>query len=954
MECPSSDQWIAYAAGVVTHLDRANLGRHAEGCTRCRGVLTSLAANPTVAQSDPPPMTPPREQIGVLGPGSRVGRYVIERTLGAGGMGVVYVARDPELDRRVAIKLLRAGTPGRRLRREAQALARLDHPNVVAIYDVGEHQGQCFVAMALVEGKTLRQWLATPRPIRETIRVIIEAGRGLAAAHAGGLIHRDLKPDNVFVSDRGHALVGDFGLARALDDDDDGPGLGAAETGLTMDGAVVGTPAYMAPEQARGDPTVASDQFALCVTAWEALYGARPFAGLTFDDVLEAASAGRITEPPKHPGVPKRVRRALERGLAANPAARWPSVEALLSELAGDRARRRRTIALAAAGGAVVFGGAWAVARATHAPATRCKTGDARMAEVWSPARSAEIRDAVVKIAPYAQTSIDHAIEQVDAYARRWRGAWDDTCRAEVSEVGFDLRVACLEQRLRAIATVADTLRTTDRQSARYVLDVAAGLPALEHCDDLISLRKVAPPPPGLAEPVAELERRIAKGDALTHEARFHEAKDILERALQDATALGNTAARAHAELAMGTYLLREEHFVDAKPHAEAALNAAIASSDDEAAARAYVMQTAAALGLADAPHARELDATADAALHRIGDPADLRARLSVLDASIPLMAGDLTEAQARIGKTIPKLESTHHQREALTLYRMQAAVMLGLGRLDEAHAAHDHEVDANRELLGVKHPDYADARIARGSFLFMHQDYAGATADFEIGYQILVDTLGADDLMTVKAGAELAGVDAIFGRYDDAIAKLRHQVDAVTHHTGPEDEASAHRDLSEALMLAGRVDDAARELDRASALDRTIEGPYHLADDLDLAKIYLRRHALDDAQKQLDRLEPELVKLLGADNPALAEIWIFKARMAIARGHAAAAVPLLAKVSPTVIDAAEAQVVLAEALDLTRDRVGAKAARDKAIGLLDKMGPGARPDLRAELAPKR
>src|SRR5262249_9123639 len=155
--------------------------------------------------------------------------------------------------------------------------------------------------------------------------------------------------------------------------------------------------------------------------------------------------------------------------------------------------------------------------------------------------------------------------------------------------------------------------------------------------------------------------------------------------------------------------------------------------------------------------HARELEATADAALRRIGDPAALRARWTVLDATIPMMSGDIQEAVTRVGKAIPRLESTHQAGQALTLYRMHAALVLGLGRLDEARASHDREVDGNRELYGPKHPEYADARIARGSFLFMHQDYGGATADLELGYQILTDTLGADSLMTIKAGGELA-----------------------------------------------------------------------------------------------------------------------------------------------------------------------------------------------------
>jgi hypothetical protein len=280
----------------------------------------------------------------------RLGRYRLLERLGQGGMGVVYAAHDEQLDRRVAVKLLHAGrgaaAQAARLRREALALARLSHPNVVQVFEIGEVDGQAFVAMELVRGVTLRAWLAArPRAVDEILAVFVQAGRGLAAAHAAGLVHRDFKPENALVGEDGRVRVVDFGLARG-----DEPGPAAPDgplAAMTETGAVLGTPAYMAPEQRGGAVVDArADQFALCVALHEALHGERPFAGDTADAYFAAVAAGRV-RPPSHRRVPARVRAALLRGLRPDRDARWPDLDALLAAL--DRRPARRVLALALA-----------------------------------------------------------------------------------------------------------------------------------------------------------------------------------------------------------------------------------------------------------------------------------------------------------------------------------------------------------------------------------------------------------------------------------------------------------------------------------------------------------------------------------------------------------------------------------------------------------------------------
>jgi serine/threonine protein kinase len=302
--------------------------------------------------ADAPMVAAPQVQ---LHKGHRIGRYVVMRQLGRGGMGVVYGAIDPELGRRVAIKIVHDATtqPGKqysaRLRREALALARLDHPNIVSIHDIGVTRHGTFVAMEYVRGQSVRRWLRdSPRDWREILGVFMEAGRGLAAAHAAGLVHRDFKPSNVMVTHDGRTKVLDFGLARGTPSDD--PWLCTGEDSLlckrmTRADTIVGTTGYMPPEQLLGSEVgPLSDQFSFCVALFEALHGERPWDGKDPIDQARAYTQGRRTKVKPRRDVPASVRAAIERGMSLQPSDRFPSMSALL-EAIGTRPRRRlRTV----------------------------------------------------------------------------------------------------------------------------------------------------------------------------------------------------------------------------------------------------------------------------------------------------------------------------------------------------------------------------------------------------------------------------------------------------------------------------------------------------------------------------------------------------------------------------------------------------------------------------------
>jgi serine/threonine protein kinase len=325
--------------------------------------------------------------VGAPPRGTAIDRFLVIDALGHGGMGVVVAAYDPTLDRKVALKLVRAyggstdasSRARARLLREAQAMARLSHPNVITVYEVGTYGGQVFIAMELVEGGTLGAWMRErPRGAAEVIDVVGRAGRGLAAAHAVGLVHRDFKPDNVLVGRDGSVRVTDFGLVRrdgGPDDEGSVGGAGAAAAAavsqtLTRPGALMGTPLYMAPEQHRGERSDArADQFAFCVVLYEALYGQRPFVAADDEAPAAAVLAGALRPPPRGARVPARLRRAVERGLATAPESRHPSMAALLGEL--ERARgagRWRVAALGAAALALAAVAVLARGTTTRAP----------------------------------------------------------------------------------------------------------------------------------------------------------------------------------------------------------------------------------------------------------------------------------------------------------------------------------------------------------------------------------------------------------------------------------------------------------------------------------------------------------------------------------------------------------------------------------------------------------
>ncbi|MEZ4383063.1 MAG: serine/threonine-protein kinase [Nannocystaceae bacterium] len=539
-----------------------------------------------------------------------IGRYRVLDRLGHGGMGVVYSAYDLELDRRVAIKLLLSDrlspSAERRLRREARAMAKVAHANVVSVIEVGEHDGQTFVVMEHIRGRSLAQWSAEPRPWRAVVDVYIQAGRGLAAAHRAGVIHRDFKPHNVMILDEGadvgRVKVLDFGLARAGE-------LAGAEAGgeavdgaraaefaarLTATGALMGTPAYMAPEQLGGAPAdERSDQYSFAASLYEGLYAELPFKGDSLAALVRAALEGELPPPPSG-SVPAWVHRVLARALSRDPAARFESMAALCDALAGDPRARRRSFALAASLCAVVGAGAWGIGSVAADGVDPCTGPSFELVDVWDEGRAAAVRGSfAATTVPDAEEAATRTIAALDDYAGAWSAGRREACAEHragaISAELLDLQTACLGRRRAGLRALSDLLVRADAAVVERATEAAASLPALAACRDHDALLgdPQVPPEGPLRAQVQGARERLAEAAALASAGRLDDAAETAAETAAQAEALGFAPLVAEAQLRAGAIAVERRRSEEAERALTEAITAALEADADRIAAEA-------------------------------------------------------------------------------------------------------------------------------------------------------------------------------------------------------------------------------------------------------------------------------------------------------------------------------------------------------------------------------
>jgi eukaryotic-like serine/threonine-protein kinase len=834
MGCLDEQTVVAFVSGALVGAKLAAAERHLLGCPDC-STLVSLAAptasaprTNTLEWAGAPPTDETRARDAVAaGPvtevihpesaaipdsavidfgvsdghraGSTVGRYRLLQLVGRGGMGEVYAAHDPELDRRIAIKIMRGDTypddvESARLMREAQTIAKLSHPNLVTVYDVGSANGRVFVAMELIEGDTVATWLDRKRRSRdEIVRVFSLAGRGLAAAHRAGIIHRDFKPQNVMVSANGAVRVMDFGLA-ALRQTLHGP----KARRITRIGSILGTPLYMSPEQLCGqtvDPR--ADQFSFCVALYEALYGQRPFTGDNFAQLRAAVLDGTPRPAPATSRVPARLRVILLRGLSVVPGKRFPDMDALLEALEQATARRRiglaRILGVGATAGALTFGLAFGVGWQLRGSRTssRCAVLPETVAAAWPTAvdapRRAQIRAMFLAASvPDARERYDRAAQSLDSYATAWANMHRQNCEAADTGSGdtpdvVALRAACLDQRAAELGALADAFSRADAKIVRKAVAATLALPPLDGCTDAGALKATALP---VDEPLrarvqslrgrlATLWAKAAAGHdwqalkpmaALVEEARAADHEPLLAEALL-------IYARARAPFdPEGADPLYEEAFKRAETirndvlAAEAAIQlvaitggiehqfdrgerwARIAETTVERGVplrlRGWFLHNRGTLFAAQGKwRLAEGDFSAAVAIRQQalgGAHPDLAASMIGLARTV-LVLGDARRALDTGGRALAIaggfLPAESYEVGAARLVRGQA--LLALGRGAEARVDMDAVLDTFERVLGRDHPFLADPMTTLGEIALAERRPADAQAMLERAWDI-------------------------------------------------------------------------------------------------------------------------------------------------------------------------------------------------------------------------
>ena len=543
--------------------------------------------------------------------GTEIGRYVVIEEVGSGTMGLVVAAFDPTLDRKVAIKVVRLDPTGttsgrQRLIREAQAMAKLQHPNVVTVFEVGTFRDQLFLAMEYIAGSTLADWLKQPgRTRREIVAAFVAAGQGLAAAHRASIVHRDFKPSNVLVAKDGRVRVADFGLATAPTDvppppvhvprdSDPGP------MGMTKTGAILGTPAYMSPEQYRGEAADArADQYSFCVALYEALHGELPFEGATFLVYRDNVLAGRIREAPKDSDVPPRIRKVLLRGLALAPGDRYPDLDQLLDELSYDPAARRRIALAGAAGAAAVAATAIAlgVGRGS-ADDDPCAAAEQPIASVWTTQQRETLQQSFVATgSPGAADAFGRVAQALDARVTSLRAARRDACEAtsvrhEQSPELLDRRIACVDGRAAATTALIGVLtEQRDADALAKAMTAVLALPPVEPCADRAALlaADASLPPPAIRAQVDELVRRLDRVEAMSNAGLWTKAVDELASVTPAADRLGHAPVQARAHFLAADAHIQLDHNEQGIAEFRKAGELAAAARDDKLVARSWL-----------------------------------------------------------------------------------------------------------------------------------------------------------------------------------------------------------------------------------------------------------------------------------------------------------------------------------------------------------------------------
>ncbi|MEM7155955.1 MAG: tetratricopeptide repeat protein [Myxococcota bacterium] len=948
--CPDEETIAAFVARELPPAERESVQDHCQACSACQETVSHLvrAFSPGPSPTATGPQSPGTE----LPRGAEIGRYLVLEPLGQGAVGVVYAAYDPELDRRLALKLLQprraASDPEgwrARLVREARALASISHPNVVAIHDVGTHRDEVFIAMELVPGGTLTQWLRqTPRSPAAIVQAFAAAGRGLAAAHEHGLVHRDFKPANVMMGDDGRVRVMDFGLARMTETELPTPatGLVGSVTDGTATGTLVGTPAYMAPEQLRGKAADArSDQFAFCVALHEALFGVRPFLGHDIDSLRDAIEQGQV-ERGSNARTSARVRRVLRRGLSAEPEARFPDMPTLLREL-----EPRRTGAWLgpmllllglAAGGALAH--RW---EEPAAVATPCDEMPENLDDLWSDARQQQVAQRLNDSGrAHAARTVTLVHEAIDGHATRWSELRAQACGASLPSATTDDALACLRRNRRDVEALLETLANADGAVADEAARMTLSLPRPESCTaEGMQGHWAALLPDGEARAEAEaILDDLVQPRALSRAGQAADAAEAVTAAVERARALGHRPAIVEALLLLAQVHHEQGQSQTALREYEDAALLATEAGYRHGAVRAWTrVAKLRELVARQQQRAAMTVRLAQAELDAFGGDDELAAKLDMVRGDVAFKSGERTEALAayqRARQRYEQLDDVLGQADALAkLARLHRRD----GQTDEVFALIDALEAMYVAELGPEHPMVGLAMSLRGEAL-------NGSQRFEEARQVLTRALeiqGPDTQQAAATHDHLGTVLVELGEYEAAAEHHGRAIEVIGKARG-EDNPRVVFSLAfraHAWMGMDRFDLAKQDIERGLAL--TSQNDELLAEREQIlqmrAEVARLEGRFEDAIADLEESVRLLTAWVGAEHiytlasrVMLAKSYLANEDPAGARRSLEAAVPRIREDIPRPW-AGQARFVLAIALaGLERDRPQARALAERAL----------------------
>jgi tetratricopeptide (TPR) repeat protein len=863
---------------------------------------------------------PRRADAGIGEPptvGTSIARYVVLAEIARGGMGRVLRAYDPKLQREVALKEVRRDMLGKdaaaRLVVEARAMAKLSHPNVVAVYDVEEpSSGEVVLVMEYVPGRTLATWLdGAEHEWPAVVGRFEPAGRGLAAAHDAGLLHRDFKPANVLVSDDGMVKVTDFGLAKSAGDasaslagsTDTATASTDTTTNLTQAGTVMGTPRYMAPEQHVSEAlSPAVDQYAFCVALWEALCGSPPFSG---GDV--ALAKHKLAGPPAWPraSVPRPIADAIVRGLAPAPSDRWPSMAALLEALAWDPARTRRRwwLGAAAVGGlgvAAMTWQAWVAGRTSP-----CTGAEAQLARIWDDSGRVAVKASILGIGKSYATAVWERTEQeLDAYASAWTAMHTESCeattvRGEQSEAVLDLRMACLHRSAVGLGAVVAQLADADADVVERAHELIGGLRPLSRCADVEALQQaVEPPLPAQAAGVESVRAQVAAAESALTAGRYDRAKEAVGSANALLEGVEYGPVRTEVALVEAGVLHKLGDFDGAEAAYVRSMELAARWWQTEELADA----TQALLFLVAYERNRVAEGLRYVELLRglgAGDP-QREARLAHDLALVLKLQGKLAEAEAEHRRVLVLQEGTlgsAHPEVARSRDNL-AVVLQDEGKYEEAEAEHRRALALWEEILGPEHPGVALSYGNLSNALVGRGKYAEAEQAARRALELQEKALGPEHRDVAASSTNVANTLYMQGDYARAETSYRKAIGILERVHGPDapESAAPRGNLAAVLVAQGKLADAVAEQRRVLTLVETALGPEHPNAALvryNLGSTLYRQGELEPAEAELRRALALREKALGAEHPQVATTRTGLAEVLLARGRVAEAVPL-------------------------------------------------------------